>query len=65
MMTVLPLAKFGKVLGRPYYVDEAKRQFLLHIKYLFDPQAGLFSHGWTFESGGHSFARARWARGNS
>lgn len=65
MMTVLPLAKIGKVLNRPQYVEEAKRQFLLHIKYLFDPQTGLWFHGWTFEEGGHNFARARWARGNS
>lgn len=65
MMTVLPLAKIGKVLHRPHYVEEAKRQFLLHIKYLFDTQTGLFFHGWTFEDGGHNFARARWARGNS
>jgi unsaturated rhamnogalacturonyl hydrolase len=36
MMTVLPLAKIGKLLHRPHYIEEAKRQFLLHIKYLFD-----------------------------
>ena len=64
MMTVLPLAKIGKVLNRLHYVEEAKRQFLLHIKYLFDTQTGLFFHGWTFD-GNHNFARARWARGNS
>ncbi|EED19875.1 glycosyl hydrolase family 88, putative [Talaromyces stipitatus ATCC 10500] len=68
MMTVLPLAKIGKLLGRPEYVAEAKRQFLIHIKYLFDPRTGLFFHGWEFDDakgGGHSFAQARWARGNS
>lgn len=65
MMTVLPLAKIGKILNRPHYVDEAIHQFLLHIKYLFDPTTGLFFHGWTFEDGGHNFARARWARGNA
>ncbi|KAI9737133.1 MAG: hypothetical protein M1834_000725 [Cirrosporium novae-zelandiae] len=65
MMTVLPLAKIGLVLNRPHYIDEAKRQFLLHIKYLFDTSTGLFYHGWTFENGGHNFARALWARGNS
>ncbi|GFF46494.1 glycosyl hydrolase family 88, putative [Aspergillus udagawae] len=65
MMTVLPLAKIGKLLNRPEYVAEAKRQFLVHIKYLFDTQTGLWFHGWTFEEGGHNFARARWARGNS
>jgi unsaturated rhamnogalacturonyl hydrolase len=65
MMTVLPLAKIGLVLNRPHYVAEAKRQFLLHVQYLFDPETGLFFHGWTFADGGHNFARARWARGNS
>jgi len=64
MMSVMPLAKIGKVLNRPHYVEEAKRQFLLHTKYLSDPQTGLWFHGWTFE-GRHHFARARWARGNS
>lgn len=37
MMSVLPLTKIGLVLGRPHYVEEAKRQFLLHVKYLTDP----------------------------
>lgn len=70
MMTVMPLAKIGLLLNRPHYVEEAKRQFLLHIKYLFDPTTGLFFHGWKFDENapggvGHNFARARWARGNS
>ncbi|KAL6872689.1 glycoside hydrolase family 105 protein [Trichoderma novae-zelandiae] len=65
MMTVLPLAKIGLVLDRPHYVKEAKYQFLLHIQYLFDSKTGLFFHGWCFNDGGHNFASARWARGNS
>ena len=65
MMTVLPLAKIGLLLNRPHYVAEAKRQFLLHIQYLFDAKSGLFFHGWTFKDGGHNFADARWGRGNS
>ncbi|KKK12686.1 putative guanine deaminase [Aspergillus rambellii] len=65
MMTVMPLAKIGKLLNRPAYIAEAKRQFLVHIKYLFDTKTGLWFHGWTFEDGGHNFANARWARGNS
>jgi unsaturated rhamnogalacturonyl hydrolase len=68
MMTVLPLAKIGLVLNRPHYVDEAKRQFLLHVQYLYDAKTGLFFHGWEFAEqgpGGHHFAEARWARGNS
>ncbi|SNX82903.1 related to glycosyl hydrolase family 88 [Melanopsichium pennsylvanicum] len=63
MMSVLPLAKIGKVLGVKRYIEEAKYQFLLHIKYLYDPNTGLWFHGWTFE-GRHHFAEAHWARGN-
>lgn len=63
MMTVLPLAKIGKLLNRPEYVEEAKHQFLIHIKYLQDPKTGLWFHGWTFE-GNHNYAEALWARGN-
>lgn len=72
MMTVLPLAKIGLVLGRPHYVVEAKKQFLLHLQFLFDSKSGLFYHGWEFNKPGtgngavgHNFAEARWARGNS
>ncbi|WP_313611573.1 beta-galactosidase BglB [Pantoea piersonii] len=64
MMTVMPLAKIGLLLGRPEFVEEAKYQFLLHIQYLMDRETGLWFHGWTFE-GNHNFSRARWARGNS
>jgi unsaturated rhamnogalacturonyl hydrolase len=63
MMSVLPLAKIGLLLDRPHYVEEAKRQFLVHIKYLFDRKTGLWYHGWTFEER-HNFAEALWARGN-
>ncbi|KAK5100059.1 hypothetical protein LTR70_008021 [Exophiala xenobiotica] len=70
MMTVMPLAKIGLVLGRPAYVEEAKRQFLLHVQFLQDKGTGLWFHGWKFDESaegglGHNFARARWARGNS
>lgn len=63
MMSVLPLAKIGLLLKRPHYVEEAKRQFMLHIKYLADRKSGLWFHGWTFD-GRHNFADALWARGN-
>ncbi|KAF2643339.1 glycosyl hydrolase-like protein family 88 [Massarina eburnea CBS 473.64] len=70
MMSILPLAKIGLTLNRPEYVEEAKRQFMLHCQYLFDTSTGLFYHGWKWEDGedgsvGHNFAKARWARGNS
>jgi unsaturated rhamnogalacturonyl hydrolase len=64
MMSVLPLAKIGLVLGRPHYLEEARRQFMLHVKYLSDRETGLWFHGWTFD-GRHHFAQARWARGNA
>jgi unsaturated rhamnogalacturonyl hydrolase len=63
MMSVLPLAKIGLLLGRPRYVEEARRQFMLHVKYLVDRRTGLWFHGWTFD-GRHHFANALWARGN-
>ena len=64
MMTVLPLAKIGKLLGKPEYVEEAVYQFLLHVQNLMDRETGLWFHGWNYE-GRHNFASARWARGNS
>jgi unsaturated rhamnogalacturonyl hydrolase len=64
MMSVLPLAKIGLLLDRPHYIEEAKRQFMVHIKYLADRKTGLWFHGWTFD-GRHNFANALWARGNS
>ncbi|MEO5774313.1 MAG: glycoside hydrolase family 88 protein [Sphingomicrobium sp.] len=63
MMSVLPLAKIGLLLKRPHYIEEAKRQFLVHIKYLADRKTGLWFHGWTFLER-HHFANALWARGN-
>ncbi|RSL45376.1 hypothetical protein CEP54_014292 [Fusarium duplospermum] len=69
MITALPLAKIGKLLGRPSYIEEALRQMLILIQYLFDNRTGLFFHGWKFERtedgrAGHNFADARWARGS-
>jgi unsaturated rhamnogalacturonyl hydrolase len=63
-MTVLFLAKAGLVLGRPELVDEAEYQFLLHIRYLADDEAGLWYHGWSF-GGRHHFGGIHWARGNA
>ena len=64
MMTVLPLAKIGKLLNKPEYVEEAVYQFLLHVQNLMDRETGLWFHGWNYD-GNHNFAHARWARGNS
>jgi unsaturated rhamnogalacturonyl hydrolase len=64
MMTVLALTRIGLLLNRPHYVEEAKRQFMVHARYLTDTETGLWFHGWCFK-GRHNFARALWARGNS
>lgn len=63
-MTVLFLARMGRLDGHADYVQESIRQFLVHVKYLTDPATGLFFHGWSFLRGDH-FARARWGRGNA
>lgn len=62
-MTVLFLAKTGSVLNCSKFTDEAKKQFLVHIRYLSDKTTGLWYHGWTF-IGRHNFAKAFWGRGN-
>ena len=62
-MTVLFLANMGRIEGKPEYIQEAQRQFLLHQKYLADAETGLWYHGWTF-NGNHNFAGAFWGRGN-
>ena len=62
-MTVLFLANMGRIEGKPEYIQEAQYQFLLHAKYLADPNTGLWYHGWTF-NGNHNFAGAFWGRGN-
>lgn len=48
MMTVLPLAKIGKLLNRTEYVEEATYQFLLHVQNLMDKETGLWFHGWSY-----------------
>ncbi len=62
-MAVLFLANMGRIENRQDWIDEAKYQFLLHIRYLGDTATGLFFHGWTFH-GRHNFAQGRWGRGN-
>ncbi len=63
IMTVMFLAKYGKLTGRKDYTDEAMYQFLLHTKYLCDTSTGLWFHGWSFAERNH-FAGALWGRGN-
>lgn len=62
-MTVLFLNKMGQQEGRKDWISEAVHQTLLHIKYLFDKQTGLFYHGWSFERN-DNFGGIFWCRGN-
>lgn len=62
-MTVLFLARMGRLLGKEDYIAESVRQYLLHIKYLTNRENGLFNHGFNFH-GHHAFGGIQWARGN-
>lgn len=62
-MTVLFLAKAGKLLNREDMIQDAIYQFMIHIKYLVDRKSGLWFHGWSFEEK-HHFGEALWGRGN-
>lgn len=63
VMTGLFLGRAGVLLGKPEYLAECERQFLLHAKYLCDRDTGLWYHGWTFH-GRHNFGKGLWGRGN-
>ena len=42
-MAVLFLARAGRLLNRPDYIEEAKYQVLCHIKYLLNKMRGCFT----------------------
>ncbi len=63
-MSVLFLNKMGQQAANPVWKNEALHQFLIHIKYLFDKQTGLFHHGFSFERM-DNFGGIFWCRGNS
>ena len=63
-MTVLFLNKMGQNYNRQDWIDESIHQVLMHIKYLYDKETGLFYHGWTFTER-NNFGGVFWCRGNS
>ena len=63
-MTVLFLNKMGHLYDRKDWIDEATRQVLLHIKYLYDKKTCLLHHAWSFVENGN-FGEVFWCRGNS
>ncbi|MBC6406841.1 MAG: glycoside hydrolase family 88 protein [Rhodobacteraceae bacterium] len=62
-MTVLFLARAGKLLGRRDYLEESLRQFILHDRFLANRQTGLWAHGYGFDGEGN-FNDIPWNRGN-
>lgn len=63
-MAILFLNKMGQKYNRQDWISESIRQVLLHIKYLYDKETGLFYHGWSFELNSN-FGGVFWGRGNS
>lgn len=63
-MTVLFLARMGSKTNNKAYKSEAVRQYLIHVKYLFEKKTGLFYHGWSFIENSN-FGGIFWNRGNS
>ncbi|MFG1357972.1 glycoside hydrolase family 88 protein [Xanthobacter pseudotagetidis] len=57
------MARYGKHAGRPEAVDEAFRQFAVHVRRLVDPEVGLARHAWC-EKPNHFPQSTFWARGN-
>ena len=62
-MTVMFLARYALIFDREDVKKEAKRQLMLHIRYLGDHNSGLFYHGYHAKER-HNFGKVFWARGN-
>jgi len=61
-MSVPALAQMGKLTGERRYYDEAVKQVLLFSKRMFNPQKGLYMHGWVEGMSVHP--EFHWARAN-
>ncbi len=63
-MAVLFLNNMGQKYQNKEWCSTALQQILIHIKYLYDKQSGLFYHGWSFNRN-DNFGGIFWCRGNS
>ena len=63
-MAVLFLNNMGHKYDRKEWREEALRQVLIHIKYLYEKKTGLFYHGWSFLRN-DNFGEIYWGRGNA
>ncbi|MDQ6788368.1 MAG: glycoside hydrolase family 88 protein [Acidobacteriota bacterium] len=61
-MSVPALAQMGKMTGDKKYFDEAAKQVLSFEKRMFNPEKGVFMHGWVEGMAEHP--EFRWARAN-
>ena len=61
-MSVPALAQMGKYTGQTKYYDDAVKQVLQFSKRMFNPEKGLFMHGWIQEMPEHP--QFHWARAN-
>ncbi len=57
------LARYGKITGRSEPVDEAFKQFEVHVKHLVDPHTNLARHAWCEVPNSYPQSTL-WARGN-
>ncbi|HAN43933.1 MAG TPA: glycoside hydrolase 105 family protein [Ruminococcaceae bacterium] len=63
-MAVLFLCKAGRLHRNSSYINEAAKQVLIHIKYLYEKKNGLFYHGWSFNRN-NNYGGIFWCRGNA
>lgn len=63
-MAVIFLLEMGIHYNKKEWISEAAHQYMVHIKYLYNKQNGLFYHGFSFERN-DNFGGVYWCRGNS
>jgi unsaturated rhamnogalacturonyl hydrolase len=61
-MSLPALAQMGALTGNPKYFDEALKQYRLYDKRMFNPERGLYMHGWVQDMDPHP--QFHWARAN-
>ena len=61
-MSLPALVQMGKLTGDKKYFDEAVKQYQLFSKRMFNPQKGLYMHGWVQDMNPHP--QFHWGRAN-
>lgn len=61
-MSIPALAQMGAMTGDRAYLDDAAKQVVQFSSYLFDPQTGLYAHGWNANQPDNP--QFYWARAN-